>query len=207
MHATQASHPARLVCLSQARECPSCTAEHRGMPWWTRQVSFWTSPPCQPGAARCKPKSIWTMPSINPPVRSRPGQSGQFCVSATSRQKLPCCRHGTPRSPAPATRAAPPNRSRFQICLVVNTDLQQHVSPCPCPLLVPCLESGGFWLLSVPAPRHCHLPLPLCPFLLEEPAPCVFHMPSFDATVLQWPARPRCLQRYFPLLWLLCTMR
>lgn len=50
---------------------------------------------------------------------------------------------------------------------------------CSCPAL-----PRGFCLLSVPAPWHCHLPLPLWLLLLEGPAPCVFHMPSFDATAL-----------------------
>lgn len=68
-----------------------------------------------------------------------------------------------------------------------NTSLHAHV------LLVP--GPGAFWLLSVPAPWYCHLPLSCWLLLLEEPAPCVFHMPSFDATALRGPTRPRCLQR------------
>lgn len=106
-----------------------------------------------------------TLPPVSLAVQPGPEPGRQakevgtwICVSSGSRQKLPCCSLGrlAPRLqlPGPHHRIGVGSK----ICLAVNTDLQQHVSPCPCParalpgFILPAISPTPVSLPSAAAP-------------------------------------------------------
>lgn len=104
-----------------------------------------------------------------------------------SRQKLPWTNLGrlAPRLQLPGPLALP-SPSRFHIWLAICHHRPSTTSPSH--------AHGHARALSCLDESACYLPLPLWRLLLEKPAPCVFHIPSFDATALRGlAARPPSL--------------